>query len=166
MVVRYVSHRSAFFIEAVLAFLLIVALVFAVTGFVKAQNAQVSINEAEAARIADKRSKIYADYAACTAGIPNLRRINRFLHELRDDYNDRADQSLALANLPSTPEEERVLRLEAAQLYRAKAQHVPIFPGRTRKECAAERARAFRELQGLSSAPRLVRPARDTGGAS
>lgn len=146
MVVRYLSHKSAFLVEAVLAFLLVIALVFAVTGFVKARNAQVDINTVEAARIADARAKVYSDYAGCTAGIPNLKRINRFLLELRQDYSDRAKASAELANLPGTSDAERALRLETAKLYREKAEHVPVFPVRTVVECADIRDAALRKI--------------------
>lgn len=146
MVVRYLSHKTAFFVEALLAFLLVIALLFAVTGFVKARNAQVSVNQVEAARIAEARAKVYSDEAACKAGIPNLKRINRFLIELKADYLDRAFASAQLALLPDTHTDERILRLSTAKLYRQKAKHVPTFPVRSLADCAADRDAALERI--------------------
>lgn len=153
MVVRYLSHKTAYFVEAFLAFLLVIALVFAVVGFVKARDAQVEINSVQAARIADQRARIYSDYAACRAGIPNLKRINRFLFELKEDYLDRAETSMELANLPSISDGEKAIRLDNARLYKEKAAHVPIFPVGTKKECAQIRNAALLRIGHIGPGP-------------
>ena len=151
MVVRYISHRTAFFVEALLAFLLVIALVFAVTGFLKAKNAQVSVNSVEAARIADQRAKVRADYAICVAGIPNLKRINRFLLELKSDYLERAATSLTLSQFDPVGSPEEAVRLEQARRLKIRAKNVPVFPVRTVEQCRDTRDAALKARGGVGT---------------
>ena len=125
------------------AALLVIALIFAVSGWQTARSNAVQLDEVEAARIADKRAQVRTAYAICVTGVPNARRVNAILSGIRQDYMERAESSRALAMLDSVGSPERKLRLASARRLEARAKRIFRFPVRSKEECRDTRDAAL-----------------------